>query len=323
MLHGGRLRVMVELADMRSQHVVWAERQVVDSAALFDDDSEFVHSLALGAHLAMLQLEIQRVRSQAFPNLDSFSLLMGSISLLHRASASDFQRAHDALSALVERAPRQSSPYAWKALWHFLRLIRGLSPDPAEDRRRAQLDAARAVDNDDTSAIALTLKGLVVGFLDRDLAQADALYAQALLLNPNESLAWLFTCTLRSWQGRGAESAQAGERALQLSPLDPLRYYYDSLAAAGMLGDGRHARAIELCRRSLRANRLHTATHRVLIIAQVLSGDEASARQTAQSLLELEPKFTVNAYTARYPGQGTAHAADYAHALRIAGIPQD
>ena len=246
--HGEHLRVMVELADMRTQSVVWAERQVVPTATLFIDDSELVQQLAVGAHLAMLQGELQRVRTQAFPNLDSFSLLMGSISLLHRASAADFQRAHDALEALVERAPRQSSPYAWKAMWHFLRLIRGVSPNPSEDRQRAHHAADRALDNDGASAIALTLKGLVAGFLERDLVQADSLYEQALALNPNESLAWLFTCTLRSWQGRGAESAAAAERALQLSPLDPLRYYYDSLAAAGMLADHRYERAIQLCR---------------------------------------------------------------------------
>lgn len=322
MAHGGQLRVMVELADTRTQSVVWAERLVVPCAELFNDDSSLVHDLAAGAHMAMLQVEIQRVRTQAFPNLDSFSLLMGSISLLHRASTADFQRAHDALAALVERAPRQSTPYAWKAMWHFLRLIRGVSPNPVEDRQRAQQDADRALDNDGSSAIAMTLKGLVVGFLNRDLAQAEALYEQALALNPNESLAWLFTCTLRSWQGRGAESAWAGERALELSPLDPLRYYFDSLAAAGMLADHRYERAIELCRRSLRANRLHTATHRVLIIAQMLSGDESGARQTATTLLDMEPQFTVSAFSERYPGQAAPHAAGYAQALRSAGIPQ-
>lgn len=321
-IHGEQLLVMVELADTRSASVLWAERLRAPAADLFGDESHLVLDVAMGAHLAMLHAEVQRMRTQPYPNLDSFSLLMGSISLLHRASTADFQRAHDALTALAERAPRLAGPFAWKAMWHFLRLIRGLSPRPDEDRQRARQDAERALDNDASSAIALTLKGLVVGFLDRDLDQAEQLYAQALALNPNEALAWLFTCTLRSWQGRGAESAAAGERALQLSPLDPLRYYYDSLAAAGMLADHRYARAIELCERSLRANRLHTATHRVLIISQMLSGDEAGARRTARELLELEPQFTVSAYAARYPGQAAAHAADYAQALRSAGIPQ-
>lgn len=319
---GEQLLLLVELADTRTETVVWAERLRGPASDLFSDESQLVHDVAMGAHLAMLHAEVQRMRSLPYPSLDSFSLLMGSISLLHRSSRADFERAHDALTALAERAPRQAGPFAWKAMWHFLRLIRGLSPSPDEDRRRARQDVDRALDNDGSSAIALTLKGLVVGFLERDLGQAERLYEQALALNPNEALAWLFMCTLRSWQGRGAESAAAGERALQLSPLDPLRYYYDSLAAAGMLADRRYARAIELCQRSLRANRLHTATHRVLIISQQLSGDEAGARRTAQALLELEPQFTVGAYTARYPGQAAAHAAEYAQALRSAGIPQ-
>jgi tetratricopeptide (TPR) repeat protein len=243
------------------------------------------------------------------------------MSLLHRASTEDFERAHDGLQALIERAPRHSSGYALKAQWYALRMNRGLSSSIAEDLRRAHQDSERAVAVDPENATAHTCRGLILGFFERDLEAADRCYARALALNPNEPMAWLFTATLRSWQGRGRESAAAAEQALRLSPLDPQRYYYDSLAAVAMLADDQYARAIELARRSLRVNRLHTSTYRVLAIAQMLAGDAEAARATVRSLRELEPQLTVAGYLARYPGAGRPHADRYAGALAEAGLP--
>ena len=56
-------------------------------------------------------------------------------------------------------------------------------------------------------------------------------YETALQVNPNDSLAWLLKGTLHAFKGEGKTAMEHTQRALRLSPLDPLRYYYDSLAA--------------------------------------------------------------------------------------------
>lgn len=322
MVVGARLMLLLELSDTRDMRVLWADRFDVDKNDLSKLVDETGPEIAATALLALVQAEMARIRTQPFPNLESFSLLIGSISLLHRASSGDFLLAREALDALTERVPKHAIGHAWKAKWHFLRLIRGLSPAAAEDRQRARQASEQAVNCDPNNSLALTYRGLVLGFLEQDLAAADRLYESALAINPNEAMAWLFTCTLRSWQGRGPEAAAAAERALSLSPIDPLRYYYDSLAAAGMLADGQYARAIELCRRSLRANRLHTATHRVMAIAQVMTGDTESARHTVTEMMQLEPQLTAARYIERYPGREAPHAQQYVAALIEAGLPK-
>ncbi len=322
MVAASRLILLLELSDTRDRRVIWAERFDVDKNDLSRLVGETGPDIAASALVALVQAEMTRIRTQPFPNLESFSLLIGSISLLHRASSGDFLLARQALDALTDRVPKHAVGHAWKAKWHFLRLIRGLSPAAAEDRQRARQASEQAVNCDPNNSLALTYRGLVLGFLEHDLAGAEQHYESALALNPNEAMAWLFTCTLRSWQGRGPEAAAAAERALSLSPIDPLRYYYDSLAAAGMLADGQYARAIELCRRSLRANRLHTATHRVMAIAQVMAGDTASARQTVGEMMLLEPQLTASRYIERYPGRHAPHAQAYVDALVEAGLPR-
>lgn len=124
--------------------------------------------------------------------------------------------------------------------------------------------------------------------------------------------------------GNGDDPLQASERALQLSPLDPLRYFYDSLAASAAITAGKYDRAIELAKRSLRANRSHTSKphidYRALAIAQFLSEQMDDARDTVQKLLQLEPLFTVTQFLARTPAQG-AMASRVADALLRAGLP--
>ncbi|MGH8721915.1 MAG: tetratricopeptide repeat protein, partial [Burkholderiales bacterium] len=114
---------------------------------------------------------------------------------------------------------------------------------------------------------------------------------------------------------------QCADRALSLSPLDPMNYYFNSLASTANLIGERYERAIELATRSLRENRLHTPTLRTLAAALVHSGRLDEARETVCRLRELEPALTVRAFEARYPGRDSPQAARFGAALLAAGLP--
>jgi class 3 adenylate cyclase/TolB-like protein/tetratricopeptide (TPR) repeat protein len=318
---GPRVALTVELADARDEKVVWSERLTCAIADLLAQPSAPIDQVVQAVHHTVLETESKRTMTQPLPSLEGFSLLLGSIGLLHRASEQDFLRAQEALSALADRVPRHAAAYAWLAKWHCLRIIRGLTDLPARDRGEAEQRIEQALERDESSSLAWSLRGLVHGFIGKQLALAEDAYQHAILHNPNEPLAWLYMGTLRSWQGRGPEAARAAARALELSPLDPMRYYFESLAAAGMLADDQFERAIALCKHSIQLNRRHTPTYRVLAISQALSGRLDDARATISELRVLEPRLTASAFLDRYPGGPAAHACRYADALRDAGLP--
>jgi tetratricopeptide (TPR) repeat protein len=182
------------------------------------------------------------------------------------------------------------------------------------------VERALACDPDD--ALALSVDALVMGWSRHDLDAAERSLAQALAANPNEPLAWVHSAITHAWRGRGGEAMECAERALSLSPLDPMIYYFTSAAGMASLVGERYERAIELSSRSLRENRLHTPTLRTLAAALVLSGRLDEARETMRMLREMEPALTVAAFRARYPGRESPHAARFAAALQAAGLPE-
>ena len=121
---------------------------------------------------------------------------------------------------------------------------------------------------------------MVAGWSRHDLDAAERGLAQALAVNP-ERAARLAVARAHPHMARrmAPEAVRCADRALSLSPLDPMIYYFNSLAGMANLIDECYERAIELSTRSLRENSLHTPTLRTLAAALVLSGRPEEARE--------------------------------------------
>jgi adenylate cyclase len=118
--------------------------------------------------------------------------------------------------------------------------------------------------------------------------------------------------------GDPALAVEACERALRLSPVDPQTYYFQMLAANGYLVADQLERVVALCEASLKHNRYHLPTLRVLMTAQHELGRASEARDTFNTLLSLQPDLTV----ARFLGYGSASRLRQrgANALRALGL---
>jgi class 3 adenylate cyclase/TolB-like protein len=320
-LVGGRLRVMLEMVHAKDQSVVWAQALDTTADALVHDPAAVLAGLSGDILEAIEAHETRRVRSLPLASLDAFELLLGGVRLMHRLSRHDFQRAYDSLDAVVGGGPRHPHGYAWLAKWHILAVHQGWSTDPGRSMGMAADMARRALDLDDACSLALTLAAMVKMFGDRDLGRAESMYAQALALHPNEPLAWLLKGMVHAFRGEGDAAVQHTTQATSLSPLDPMRYYFDSLNASAHAAAGRYAEAVALAERSLRANAQHASTLRILAIAQAMQDRMEPARDAVHRLMTLEPTFTVERFLARSPSADYAIGQQFAAALVRAGVP--
>ena len=262
----GKLLIMAELADVRTGAVVWSERIAGDVADLLQEKSELSHRIASAVHNAVMQSEVQSTLIKPLPTLESCSLLLGGIALTHRASSRDFDRAREALDALVERHPRAAQARAWLGKWYILRVVRGMSDAPDSDARRAIEQTERALDAEPECTLALAIQGHALCQLSRDVEGAARRIDEAIQLNPNESLGWLYKSVWSSMWGSTEASVQEAEIATRLSPIDPMKYYYDMILAAGPVQQWTPTtEPSDWHERSLRANRHHQPTLRVLL----------------------------------------------------------
>jgi adenylate cyclase len=315
--------VDLELSEVRTQRVMWSGRLKDRMAGLLHtEQSELVNQAVAEVYRAIASWELEQAHSNPLPTLESHTLLIAGIALMHRNSPRDFQSSHDMLQALVERAPRHAIPYAWLANWHVLRVQQGWSEDLSRDANLALDYARRSVDEDPTCALALAIDGFVHTNLLKRLDIALDRYDCAIQANPNEPLAWLLRGTLHAFRGEGDVAVENTQRALKLTPLDPQRYFYESLSATACLAARQFERAIELANRSLGLNCNHTSTLRARAIAEWQLGREDAARATARRLLELEPGLTTSGWLARSPSAPFAIGREWFETLREIGIPE-
>ena len=301
--------------------MVWAEGYKTTVPALFEGNDGLRSDVVGHVAKAVFADRVDRTRQIALPTLDSYALLLQGIGCMHRTSLPEEDRARSALTDLIERHPRAPEPRAWMAKWHVLQVAQARTADPLTEAGRARAFVAPALDMCPDHALSLTIDGLVLAFIERDLGAAQARYEDALRHDPSESLAWLCLSAVHAHRGAGDLALQCCERAQRLSPLDPLGYYYDGFAAWACLAAGQDTRALELALRSLRGNRLHLPTHILLVQALALCGQVDRAREHGRALLAARPKMSVARYLADFPGGANAHAERLADALRIAGVP--
>jgi tetratricopeptide (TPR) repeat protein len=313
---------MIELAEAASGRVVWADRLRGDLHGVWAAEDEMIATIVSEVGAAVMQRELERASAHALPTVQSYSLLLGAIALMHRSSSAEFDTAKAMLEHLIDRDRRHARPYAWLANWHALRVTQSRSDTPQRDTRHAFEHAQRALDRDPRCALALAIDGVLQLNLRKDVATARARLDAALESNPNESLAWLFRGILHGFAGEGAPAEEASARALMLSPVDPMRHYYDSLAASAALGARNYLRAIELAERSLRANRMHPSTYRALAIAQSMAGQIDMARNSVAQLLRLTPDYSVGQFREVSGFSAGPLGGVFADALQAAGLPE-
>src|SRR5262249_13589044 len=124
-----------------------------------------------------------------------------------------------------------------------------------------------------------------------------------------------------AFMDEGEQAVEDTQRALRLTPLDPHRFLYDSLAASACIAARQYDNALEHARRSLRANRKHTSTLRVMAVAQWRLGRHEEGVGTARELLRLEPNLTVSRWLAGAASAPYPVGQEFARTLREVGIP--
>jgi tetratricopeptide (TPR) repeat protein len=265
--------------------------------------------------------EMKRIRVKRPDSLEAYDLFLRAQENMHNSLRAVFETSETLFNAALAKDPHYAAALAWRAYWHVLRVGQGWSPDPANDATHADHFARSAIECNSMEPMALAVHGLVASYLYKDFELAFRRFETALQINANAAPAWLWSAAAHAWIGNGPLAIEEINKAMALSPYDPLMYAYSGIAAMAYLVDGQYERAIECALRSLRENRTYTSSYRQLVMALALAGREDEARASARRLLELEPDLTVAGFRRRYPGSASPQTDRFCDALARAGVP--
>lgn len=317
---GAAQEVRVALRRAPNFQIVWEDAFKVSNRGSVSLESECVSGVVNAVVRAMHATEEIVARGRPLPNLPAHTLYLAAVSSLHRFSTAEFARSREMLEALAERAPRHPWPNAWLARWHVFNVVQGWSSDPMLDGERALSHANRALEQDENSSLALAMAGSVMAGVKRDMAVATEYYDRSIAANPNEPIAWVLKGVAHGFSGDASSALTASQRALNLTPLNPMRFYYDSLASAAAMGARQFDRAIFLANQAIEANCMHGSAYRTLAIAQAMTGQHQAAQSTVHRLLAIEPGSSVAQFRAR-SAVASAQNNEFALALQSAGLP--
>lgn len=310
----------LSLSRPRSGHVIWSDRIEVDAAEVLQKNLIF-SEVANEIHLAILDLETRRAMSFPVPTLDGYEILMAAVALMHRLSPTDFARAGELLDALIDRMPFNPVPLAWKSRWHVLKVVQGWSTDLQAEAASALNHTRRALDLDPTNTGALIAEGFVQTNLLHDLYEAEELYNSALEYAPNEATGRALRGTLYAFRGEGGQAVRDAERSLHLAPRDPHRFFFQCLAGSASMVAEDYPRAHDLIKSSLRLNRLHMSSLRMLAVIEWRMGNQETARHTAQKIGRLDSAFTISRWKRSTPSAEFPVGVAFAQTLKEIGIP--
>ena len=219
----------------------------------------------------------------------------------------------------MELDPRLGLVAALAGACHALSVLLGHAIDPQFERKEAVrlLHLALRLDDGDpdTLAWASMISAFMVGDSESEIEMAD----RAVALNPNSSNAWHYRGWVYKTAGLPEEAVGSFERAIRMSPVDPLLHRSFTGMGVAFIELRRFDEAIAAGKKAQRQNPLYSGAYRCLVSAFAHLGRDAEAREAAALLLELDPAFTISAWIAR---GGQSNSKLLIEGFRKAGLPE-
>ena len=151
--------------------------------------------------------------------------------------------------------------------------------------------ARAAIDGGADAPLPLALGGAVYASLTRDHDFALAAVDRAMMINTNAAAVLGFDALTRSVCGSYDTAIEHAEKALQLSPLEPLVYHAAVALALAHLLSGRTEEAVSHARKAIEGNRNFVFPYCILALASARLGRADDATAAVRQLVRVAPRF--------------------------------
>ncbi|NSX54349.1 transcriptional regulator [Parasulfitobacter algicola] len=221
---------------------------------------------------------------------ESTAIGYSALNMLFQLDQTSLQRS----AALLDHAEQTTSNSIYPALKSYISSfiigehLTDMNIESINETRRL---ADSVVGDNPFNSISIACLGHVMGYVFSEHAMARNLLERALNLNSNQAFVWDHYALHNIYAGNYDQAYAAAKKANYLGSFSPISHSYDTTLcmAATMVGD--HGTAINAGRRVLSKQPKFKAAMRYLLANYGMTGQVDKAKDIAQHLLDLDPKF--------------------------------
>ena len=315
-----RVRITAQLIDTASGAHIWADRYDRALDDVFTVQDELTMSVVGVIEPALRKVEIERAKRKRPDSLDAYDLYLRALPFAFTAMPRDAEKALALLDRAIALDPDYAAVHALIAWCHEQRYLRG---GLHEDAKRAAFEHARAaIETGGDDATALATAAFVIAVVEYDYETATAAFERSFQLSNSSAMALGFSSIVRAWMGDYAVAVDQAERAIRLSPFDPLLYLpYIGLAYAHF-ASGRFSEAADAAGRAIQSNPRFTMPYVLQAAALANVGRGEEARALLDRVRELEPGLTVSTAIRSARFANPDKKAELGAALVRGGLPE-
>ena len=320
---GNRVRITGQMIDTTTGAHIWADRFDGALDDIFELQDQVASSVAGAIEPKLRQSEIERASRKPTADLTAYDLYLRALAHYYRYTEQDHARAVTLLQQALAIDPHYGPPAALIGWCYLFQRIQGWGTVP-DDEVAAALRLARQaleVARDDPDTMVAAAFTLFYG--GGETAMAESVLDRALTLNPNSALGWMVRGFVHAvGRNQHGPAIDALERALRLSPFDPLGFINATWLAQAHLAARRFDEAIEWADRALHDQPRFIVAVRAKIVALAYLGRLYEARAELGRMLALYPGLTIAAFRPTTASFDPAFIEFALAGLRLAGLPE-
>jgi len=281
-LNGDLLTLSLELADARTENVIWSKQYSRSQTDLVSLQSEIARDITNNLRVKLAGSDEQKLSKKYTNNTEAYELYLKGRFYWNKRTLKDLENALDYFNQAIALDPNYVLAYAGLADAYVL--IPSYRNGPVREAMQPAREAAeKALSLDGELAEPHATLGRV-NANEYDFAGAEREYKRAIELDPNYATAHQWYGILLFDLARNEESQAELRWALEIDPLSVIinLYYFDSLFYARRYDD-----AIAQLKKTLQLDTKFAATYKRFAKFYMASGNYAEAAKSYATFREL------------------------------------
>jgi TolB-like protein/Tfp pilus assembly protein PilF len=318
---GPRVRITARLVETESGRQLWAERYDRDLQDLFSLQDEITTTIAARVEPEIGAADRLRAERKAIPALHAWDFFRLGTKHFYKATAADNLEAQRLLRRAIELDPNLAEAYGYLCYALVLSMIYFDAEPNDEQLNEAIAIGRKAVELDDKDGLLRFMYGRAL-LARRAYGDAIAELETAVQLNPSLAVTYCGLGDSLAYEGRISEAIPYFQKAIDLSPHDPLRWAFYSYRALAHIFAREFESANEWAVRATRVPNAHywAFAHRVSALGHLERPDEQATG--VNDLLQRKPDFSCSFARKRlFYLKDPDQLELYLEGLRRAGIP--